>query len=249
VAIHPEATGFDLRAREYESGRPTYPLEAVTYLCDELGIGPSSTVVDLAAGTGKLTRALIGQAGRVIAVEPVAGMRQVLSEVVPGATLVDGTAEQVPLPDGSAHAVTVGQAFHWFRGDEALSEIHRLLVPRGRLGLVWNVRDLDQPLQRSLEDVLDRYRGSTPSQASHEWGRAFDRTTLFGPLHHQSFPMAQVTDGDGVVARILSISFVARLAAPEQAVVADQVAALVAPAAGPITLSYVTDVYWCEKIG
>ena len=169
VAIRPEALAFGARAEDYEKGRPDYPPSAIRWLIERLAVGNGSTILDLAAGTGKLTRALVPSGARVVAVEPVAGMRDTLRSVVPSVEVLEGTAEQLPVPDGFADAVTVGQAFHWFRGEEALAEIHRALVPGGRLGLIWNVRDLDQPVQAELSGVIERYRGSTPSQDGGVW--------------------------------------------------------------------------------
>jgi len=245
VTIHIEATGFDARADEYERGRPGYPAAAVDYLAEVLRLSPGTTVVDLAAGTGKLTRQLVGSGANVIAVEPVAGMRRVLTQVVPEAEVLEGTAEELPLPDEYAQAVTVAQAFHWFQGHEALAEVHRVLRPSGRLGLVWNVRDLSQPLQAALEALMSRYRGSSPSQTSGEWRRAFETTALFGPLEQRSFTMAHVLDQDELVARALSTSFIARLPAGEQQRVSDEVASL-CPDGSHIEMAYLTDVYWCQ---
>lgn len=120
--IRPEALAFGPKANEYEKGRPDYPPTAIAWLIEALGINGNSTVIDLAAGTGKLTRLLLPTGARVIAIEPVEGMREVLSSVVPAAEVLEGTAEQLPLPDASTDAVTVAQAFHWFRGQEALAE-------------------------------------------------------------------------------------------------------------------------------
>ena len=152
--VHPAVAGFDRRAEDYEKGRPSYPSAAVDWLVQALRIGPGATVVDLAAGTGKLTCRPAPHRARVLAVEPVAGMREVLREAVPWVEIFEGTAEQMPFPDGSVDAVTVGQAFHWFRGDEALAEIDRLLRPGGRLGLVWNRRDQVNLCRRSWRSCL-----------------------------------------------------------------------------------------------
>ena len=122
VDIHPQVLAFGPKANDYEKGRPEYPSSAITWLAEALGITSGSIVIDLAAGTGKLTRLLLPTGARVIAVEPVEGMREVLTSVVPTAELLEGTAEQMPVPDGSADAVTVAQAFHWFRGEAALAE-------------------------------------------------------------------------------------------------------------------------------
>lgn len=245
VRIPKEATGFGVRASEYEAGRPAYPDEAVSYLVANLGIGPGSRVVDLAAGTGKLTRQLVPTGALVTAVEPVEGMREVLAQAVPGVEVLDGTAERIPLPDGSADAVCVAQAFHWFRGQEALAEIYRVLGGHGRLGLAWNVRDLSQPLQAALEEVMARYRGSSPSYSSDRWRDAFGTTELFSELTVGHFPMEQEVSRQELVARALSTSFIACLPPAEQHKVADEVAAL-APAEDHFTMRYHTDVYWCS---
>jgi len=133
-AIHQSAArGFALVPETYERGRPMYPFAAVRRLVRELRVKPESRVLDLAAGTGKLTRLLAQLGADVVAVEPVDEMRQRLVETIPGVRALPGTAEAIPLENGSMDAVTVGQAFHWFDGDAALAEIHRVLRPAGVL--------------------------------------------------------------------------------------------------------------------
>jgi SAM-dependent methyltransferase len=179
----------------------------------------------------------------------VAGMRRVLSSVVPGITVLEGTAESIPMPDASVNAVTVAQAFHWFRPQEALAEVHRVLRPGGTLVLVWNVRDLHQPLQSAMEQIMARYRGISPSQASGEWKKAFTANFLFGSLADRSFPMEQVLNTPQLVARALSISFIACLPRPEQDRVAAEVESLVPAGTRSVMLRYVTEVYWCRRLG
>src|SRR4051794_24750537 len=116
--IHPAAaTGFARSAQAYERGRPGYTNETVHWLAEQID---GRRVVDLAAGTGKLTRALVARDLDVVAVEPVAEMRAVIA--ADGIEALDGSAEAIPLPDASADAVTVAQAFHWFDGPRALAE-------------------------------------------------------------------------------------------------------------------------------
>ena len=137
------ARGFEAGAAAYEAARPGYPDEAVDVLRDEVGIGPGTNVLDLAAGTGKLTRRLLELGSSVTAVEPVAAMRSQLQTVLPEVEVVEGTAEEIPAADASLDVVTVAQAFHWFRFDEALAEIRRVLRPGGGLAIVFNQRDAD----------------------------------------------------------------------------------------------------------
>jgi ubiquinone/menaquinone biosynthesis C-methylase UbiE len=167
-------------------------------------------VIDLAAGTGKLTRMLLGTGAALVAVEPVAEMRALIE----GVEAFDGRADAMPFPEGWADAVTVGQAFHWFANEESLREIHRVLKPAGALGLIWNLRDLDDPLQRTIEELISSLAARLAER--HEagtWRAALERSELFGALEEASFPSEQRLDADGLVARFLSMSYVAT--APE----------------------------------
>lgn len=131
------ATSFGAAAEVYERARPGYPVAAVREL-----LGASSLdVLDLGAGTGKLTRAVAGLGHRVRAVDPDPGMLAELARAVPGVGCEVGSAEALPLSDGSVDAVVAGQAYHWFDPAVALPEIARVLRPGGLLGLLWNVRD------------------------------------------------------------------------------------------------------------
>ena len=129
---------FGSAAQAYATGRPSYPVEAVRW-----ALPPDArTVLDLAAGTGKLTERLLELGLDVHAVEPLAEMRAVIPA---GARAVDGTAEAIPLPDGSVDAITVGQAYHWFDPPAALAEMRRVLRPGGTIGLFWNLLDDSDP--------------------------------------------------------------------------------------------------------
>ena len=226
--IHEVATaGFGRAVDDYERARPGYPEDAVAWLVEQLGIDESTTVLDLAAGTGKLTRQLVPTGARLVAVEPVGEMRARLEERLPGVRALDGTAESIPLPDASVDAVIVGQAFHWFRGREALSEIHRVLRPDRRLGLIWNARDESVDWVARLSELIEPHRGDVPRYVSRKWARAFETTTLFGPLDERQFPFAHEMDVDTLVARVASISFIATLPPDERERVLANVRALV----------------------
>jgi ubiquinone/menaquinone biosynthesis C-methylase UbiE len=253
-AIHQSAArGFALAPEAYERGRPMFPFAAVRRLVRELRIKPESTVLDLGAGTGKLTRLLAQLGADVVAVEPVDAMRQRLVETIPGVKALPGTAEAIPLEDDSMDAVTVGQAFHWFDGDAALAEIHRVLRPGKRLGLIWNVKDESVDWVRLLAEIVESYRGSAPRVASGAWKDAFERTELFTPIERARFSFVHEVDAEIVVARVTSISFIAALDATVRERVVEQVRELVAT--HPETrerrvfpLRYRTGVYWCDRI-
>jgi ubiquinone/menaquinone biosynthesis C-methylase UbiE len=122
---------FSTRADHYERARPGWPSAAVELAAAGLGLRSESTVVDLAAGTGKLTRELVGHFARVVAVEPLAEMRRELEATVAGVDALEGTATDIPLGDASADAVFVADAFHWFATADALAEIARVVRPGG----------------------------------------------------------------------------------------------------------------------
>jgi SAM-dependent methyltransferase len=231
-------------AAAYERGRPGYPPAAVDFLAARLRLGPGRTVVDLAAGTGKLTRPLLATGAEVVAVEPVAEMRAVLRS---GAQPVDGTAEAMPLTTASADAVVVAQAFHWFDGDAALAEIHRVLRPGGALALVWNRRRMDEPLNQAIEDLIAPHRGHTSAFHSGAWRAPFERTRLFGPLEERVFPNEQFLDADGLADRIASVSFIAALDEEERAKVLRAVRAL--PGAAGVTIHHDTVVQVADRLG
>lgn len=244
--MHPAAAGFDTSAGAYERARPSYPPDAVADLVAELGIGPGRTVVDLGAGTGKLTRLLVPTGARVVAVEPSRGMRAELQGAVPAAEVLDGTAESIPLEDGTAAAAVAAQAFHWFDGDRALAEIARVLEPGGALALIWNVRERSVDWVRRLADVIEPYRDGVPTYRSGDWKAAFDRTDLFEPLRHRSYGYAHETDAATMVERVASISWVAALPDGEREEVLDRVRALFDGMPGRFPVPYRTDLWWCR---
>src|SRR5665213_1063988 len=158
------ATAFEGAATVYEEARPDYPTEAVSFLVDTLGLGPGRRVLDLAAGTGKLTRALIPSGAQVIGVEPVSAMRRILAaSTSPVVAAMAAVARALPVGDGVLDAITVAQAFHWFATDDALAEMRRTLREGGALGLIWNRRDRSDPLQAALTELMEPERGDTAS--------------------------------------------------------------------------------------
>ena len=150
---------FETVAEQYERARPLYADEAVAWAAERLGIGPGSRVLDLAAGTGKLTRQVAALGADVVAVEPGDEMRSVLQRVLPRVEVLAGRAEEIPLPDASVDAITVGQAFHWFDREPALREMRRVVRPGGGFALLWNRWDADDPLLGAVDRLL---RGLRP---------------------------------------------------------------------------------------
>lgn len=188
---------FDPVARLYAAARPDYPIAALDWL-----LPPEvHRVLDLGAGTGKLTRQLSDRGLDVVAVEPSPELGAELSAYVPEADLRPGGAEQIPLPDGDVDAVLVGQAFHWFDRDLALPEIARVLRPGGRLGLVWNFDDDSEPWVDALGEVT-----GTTARASHREPRGIE-APQFTDIQTIDLPHAQPLTADSLRALLQTHSF------------------------------------------
>jgi SAM-dependent methyltransferase len=249
------ARGFGRAADDYELGRPGYPPQAIDWLTEVLGIAEDCMLVDLGAGTGKLTRALVPSGARVVALEPVPAMRRKLSEMVPEVRVVAGRAEAIPLPDESADAVVAGQAFHWFEAPAARRQIHRVLRPQGGLGLIWNVRDRSVDWLASFYGIVDPFDSRDPAHSyrSGHWRQAFDGDQLFTPLEERSFRHEQSVDAETFLAQVASMSFVAAAPEPQRRELLGRVAGLLrshpSTAGRPeILVPYETRVYWCRKL-
>jgi SAM-dependent methyltransferase len=221
------AGGFAHNAEAYERARPSYPAEAVAHVVGHGGLGPGRRVLDLAAGTGKLTRLLVASGAEVVAVEPVAAMRAQLSAAVPGVEVLDGTAEAIPLPDASVDVVTVAQGFHWFDPPAALAEVARVLRPGGHLFLVWNMRDRAHDWVRAFGELLvegdlerpyDEYHAVDYAAVVAEAGAG-----AFTPVERWATSWEQATDEELLVERAASVSVVGNLPPAAREVVLDRV--------------------------
>jgi ubiquinone/menaquinone biosynthesis C-methylase UbiE len=242
------AKGFSSAADVYERGRPGYAPEAVSWVCERLGIGRGRTILDLAAGTGKLTRDLVPTGARVIAVEPLDEMRAHLERAVPEAESLAGTAEEIPLADGSVDAIVCAQAFHWFDPERALPEIRRVLRPGAGLALIYNSRDLEDPIQKRLDEMLEPYRGT----AARHWVKAHEdvlaATPLFGDVEYRVWPHEQAVSLDGLVEAAASRSYVASLDDEPRHEILDRIRGGFAVEHEPIVLRYVAEVFLAFRV-
>ena len=205
---------------DYERGRPGWPFEVV----EIPGLPSAATALELGAGTGKLTRLLVSKFEEVVAVEPDEGMRGALVALCPQAQVLAGSAEEIPLADGSVDAVFAAEAFHWFDGGRALAEIARVLRPRGALVLMWNLPA--GPTEPSIEAVEQLLLGelgpskdelgydpldlNTRRYASGEWRLAFAESP-FEELQETRLPNPQTLDRHGLVAFLASMGWIADL--------------------------------------
>jgi SAM-dependent methyltransferase len=235
-------TAFAEVAGAYERARPGYPEEAVRWLA---GYEPCD-VVDLGAGTGKLTRALLALGHRVTAIEPLPEMLELLPATAPGAFATLGSAEVIPLPDASADVVTCAQSFHWFDHALALPEIARVLRPGGRLAPVWNTRDDGEPWVRLLSELIGSER-----VGGQDAPGPIDASGLFGSVEAAEFRFEQLLDRELLLDLVLSRSYCAKLPAAEREPILEAVGRLYDETADPegLTLPYVTECFRAVKKG
>ncbi|MEV4640088.1 class I SAM-dependent methyltransferase [Actinoplanes sp. NPDC049548] len=204
-----QAASFGPAAATYERGRPGYPAEALDWL-----LPPGRPrVLDLGAGTGKLTRAIAARGLPVTAVDPSDGMLTELRRVLPGVPAHIGTAEHLPLPDHSVDAVVCAQAWHWVDLAHAVPETARVLSPGGRLGLIWNLRDETHDWVRRLGEILN----------SPEEPRRTDIGPPFGPVEHRVFRWTHRLNFDRLLALVSSRSYVILLPDDEREALLDRV--------------------------
>jgi len=224
--------GFDFEAvdaRDYEELRPSYAPEAVAWVADRANLEPASTVIDLAAGTGQLSRGFAAIGCRVIAVEPAANMRAVLRDRVPGVTALAGTAERIPVEDGTADALVVGNAFHHFDPDRAFTEIQRVLRANGALALFWARGDeahgpalpgdssivagdaATTSVLRDIERVVEEVRGSSAFVDAYlSWFEPHPAKG-FTSFERRPFPLTHVIPSDHVADLYATSSDIASL--------------------------------------
>jgi len=227
-------------ADAYERGRPEYPLEAVRWLTGD----EPRDIVDLGAGTGKLTRALVALGHRVTAIEPLPEMLELLPARAPGAYAILGTAEVIPLPDAHADVVTCAQSFHWFDHAVALPEIARVLRAGGRLGLVWNTRDEREPWVARLSTLI-----GNETVGENDAAAPIAESGLFEPVETAEFTTEQVLDRETLLDLVLSRSYCAKLPPAGREPILQAVGELYDEVAEPdgIRLPYVTECFRAAK--
>lgn len=206
-AFREHALSFAAAADAYARARPGYPVEAVAWL-----IGDAERVLDLGAGTGKLTEALVALDRDVIAVDPVEEMLEELSIAVPGVPRILGAAEDIPLDDDDVDAVVAGQAWHWFEPAKAIPEIARVLRPGGTLGLVWNSRDLAVDWMRRAGEIMHERH-----DASADLDAYVRLDAPFGPVEEHVIRWTQHMNRERFLDLVRSRSYFITAAPDEQA--------------------------------
>jgi SAM-dependent methyltransferase len=234
VTLHPLAEQFASVADAYERGRPEYAPAVVGAIAAELRLDPRATVLDLAAGTGKLTRALLAAGLEVVAVEPQAPLREKLAARVGDERVREGLAEAIPLPDASVDAVTVADAFHWFDQAAALAEIRRVLRPGGGLAVVTTIPDWrGASWADELGKVMQRVRPEHPGFDGPPWQEAVRASGGWSPPREIRVTTSQPAGARAIVDYLASISWIAALPDEQRAETLAQLATLVAEGETP----------------
>jgi len=228
VSLHPLAERFASLADVYEHGRPEYAPAAVGALGAELGLAPSARVLDLAAGTGKLSRALASAGLDVVAVEPHAQLRDRLSAGIGAERVREGVAEAIPLEDGSVDAVTVADGFHWFDHARALAEIRRVLRPGGGLAVLTTFPDWSgASWAHELGTLIQDMRPEHPFFDGPPWQDAVHEAGGWTEPREIRVTTSQPVDPGRIVDYVASMSFVAALPDEQRAERLEHVARLI----------------------
>lgn len=212
MQLHPLAAQFASVADAYERGRPEYAPAVVGAFAAELGVSPGDRVLDLAAGTGKLTRALLAFGLDAVAVEPQGPLRDKLIERIGSDRVKDGVAEDIPLPDCSQKAVTVADAFHWFDRARALAEIHRVLAPGGGLALFSTVPDWrGASWAGELGQLVQGTRPEHPHFDGPPWQEAVREADGWAAPREIRVTTSQAADPERVLDHMASMSWIAAM--------------------------------------
>ncbi|MGI0130344.1 MAG: class I SAM-dependent methyltransferase, partial [Thermoplasmata archaeon] len=205
------AQGFPAAVDAYVRARPGYPAETIHRLVAELGLRGTEPVLELAAGTGKFTAALLEAGAVPVAVEPLERFCAPLRRKFPRVPLVAALAEALPFAEARFESVMVAQAFHWFDAPRALSEIRRVLRPGGSLALVWNIRVESHPLHAEMSRLLEGVNPGVPGHRRRLWKKALERQAGYSPLSQLHGTFQYESTLEEVVDRVASVSFVATL--------------------------------------
>jgi SAM-dependent methyltransferase len=235
--LHPLAQNFDAVAAAYERGRPDYPAAVVGALAAELGLERGDRVLDLAAGTGKLSQVLLAAGFDLVAVEPLASPREVLAAKVGAERVLDGVAEAIPLPDASVAAVTAADSFHWFDRPRALEEIRRVLAPGGGLAILSVVPDWKgASWAHELGTLLNETRPEHPHFDGAPWQEFVRAAAGWGEPRQLRVTSWLPARPERIVDHVASISWVAAMPGPERRALLDRVSALVGGGETPAEL-------------
>lgn len=258
--------GYKVDIDLYEKGRPKYTKESVEYLLKQLGaLGKDNdkalTILELGAGTGMFTKAMAEALEgfpkiRIIASDPQPYMYEVLKKKVPGIETMQFLAEKIPFPDESIDIVIAAQCFHYFANTKSLAEIHRVLVPRGTFGMIWNSRNQGVDWVIKTQEIIEPYsrRDNNPNNLDNKWMEVIESSQLFEELQkNTTHGFFQEGNADDMITVIMCISSVNKCSDDEKKDVKSKVMDILEnhPDLKGLTrfkLPYVTPIYWCTKL-
>ena len=249
MALHPLAERFGSVAGAYERGRPDYPPAVIDALAAELGISPGAPVLDLGAGTGKLSRALLAAGFDLVAVEPQSALREVLSERIGAERVHEGVAEQIPLPDGSVDAVTVADAFHWFDHAPALAEIRRVLRPGSGLAVLSTLPDWSGATwAHELGTLMQALRPEHPAFDGSPWQEAARAAVGWSAPREVRVSSSQPAQPERIVDYLASMSWIAAMPEAQRLRTLEQIRALVGAGETPSELPVLVVIGLTERV-
>ncbi|KAI8139195.1 S-adenosyl-L-methionine-dependent methyltransferase [Fennellomyces sp. T-0311] len=263
-SVHPTASNGFSQADAYAQLRPTYPKEAISWIQLLVPSDNKTTcVLDLAAGTGIMTKLLAENYDNVTAVEPVDAMREKLLSVAPKVTVLKGTSWDIPVASQSQEAIVVAQAFHWFADLNGLREIHRVLKPGGYLILIWNLESKERSAWvRKLRDLYEQYENEAPQYRTGLWKDIFENveaSELFDlPLQHKRLVNDMPCTKENVISRIMLTRSHIRVLPQEkqewirkevELILDDQTNGFTLDSEGRAEYPHDTDIFWTQRIG
>jgi SAM-dependent methyltransferase len=214
--LHPLVAGFG-DARIYDRGRPSYGEPVAHLLMEALELTRGDAVLELGAGTGQLSRALLAAGLELTAVEPLAETRELLIQAIGAEHVRDGVAEQIPMPDQSVRAVFAADAFHWFDEERAMGEIRRVLGPGGGVGILRTFPQIEEVgWSHELGEIVLAARPAHPAFGERGAAAALEEDPAFGPVLEREVSGEETKDRAGLLAYFASMSWVATLAPPER---------------------------------
>lgn len=213
--LHPLVRGFS-DAQTYDLGRPRYGVPVVQAIAEVLDLTPGEPILELGAGTGQLSRALLASGLDVTAVEPLEQTRELLAQAIGAEHVLEGVAEEIPLSDGAVCAVLAADAFHWFDEARAMPEIRRVLRAGGGVAILRTVPVLDAPWSEELGVIMNELRPDHPAFSERGAAAALEEDPHFGPVVEQTVTSTQTMDRARIVAYLASMSWVATLPDREQ---------------------------------
>jgi SAM-dependent methyltransferase len=220
--LHPLVGGFT-DAAAYDSARPRYGEPVVSMLMESLELRPGSPVLELGAGTGQLSAALMAAGLDLTAVEPLGPTRELLSAAIGGERVREGRAEQIPLERSSVEAVFAADAFHWFDETRAMPEIKRVLRPRGGVAILRMVPKLDRPWSRELGEMVMETRPEHPAFGQRGAAAALEEDPAFGPVSETPVTSRGTLDREQLLAWVASFSWVAAMEPAERELLLERV--------------------------